>query len=136
MAYKTNSIGASSFIALRGEAEGLRYPVELITRPNTTDVSTRIFARKGVPFSLWSVSSHDTETTANSQYTIYLELLNSGLQTLIKDNLNFETQYSVKHRVLNVVIRSIIANTIMAGNVNANDKYLMTCEWQLIAVGV
>lgn len=136
MAYKLNSIGNQSFIFLRGEAGGVRNAVELIARQNVAALSSRIFAAKGVPFVLTSLASTTTEAAAQTKYQAYQTLLNTGLVTLVKDNVDFNLTHSVGHKVLSVELLDIMQAGVLVGNVTPGDQYLLTCQWTLVAVGV
>lgn len=133
MAYLVNSIGSYTFLALEGPIELIQTPVQLIERPNVAGVDTRIFAAKGRPFELVSISSHATETAAYTAFNTFVALKAAGLQTLTRAGIDYSlTPYFQKVKVIDVACRATETMNALTGNITTNDKVLLTCSWVLV----
>lgn len=132
MAYKVNSIGGNAFISLSGEVDVPRHVSQVIARQNVADISTRILAKKGRTFQLTSVTSASDESAAHAAYETYAALINSGLQVIVQDDVDYSATYGVQFKVLEVVKMSVVSNILMVGNVGVGHTALLTCIWSLV----
>lgn len=113
------------FICFRGEVALAQTDVQVITRPNVVGVDTRIFPKKGRIFELVGIASAADETSAMLTYSACLSLKASGLQTFVRNGLDYETEYSQKVKVIDVPRMNIQTTGPMAGNVGGSDRALL-----------
>ncbi len=137
MAYKVNSIGAKTFMALEGAIELIQTPVQIIDRANVDGLDTRILAPKGRPFELISVSSAATETAAYTLAQGYIDLKADGLQVLKRADVDYSlAPYTQKAKVIDVAVVSTETMLALTGNITTNDVVLLTCRWLLVMEAV